>query len=644
MVNWFTALAGGMLCASQAAETEFQMSLGLLPGPESHEICWSTRAGYNYELQVSEDLGAWSPTGVIVAGDGTGVCHPVPVDAPQRYFRVRETTDAHAGAFLLLPEPDTEVDLHEGVCFAFDLDVLDALPSKIHIYQRTAGTSDWEIIGTLTEFTEIDGIRLLRGSAIWIAPSPGCYEVQAAVVDAAGLVTATATRHVDIGQNEAPQIVITSGPVSPSANSQTATFGTTVTDSEDDIAKVEFYDNGELIGTDKVPPYGDEIVPVGGGRNSLYRGLHSITAKAYDTRGAVGETAQAYELEITGGNARPELTITGPAPGSTIAVGDPLTLHFTASDPDGPSDLLRIDAVDLATLEKISDQVPPFDNLTFDTTGWQPGTHTIRLYATDVGGAESRPRELQLYLDDTGTGPTFARELALQISDPVSAAPSNESFTGVEASTSPFSGGVASGMQLDDGIILTSGLAELWNGGDASEGASESLDAGFQNYREPGDPLLEQYVAGFETFDAASLEFDVFSTNGQLEIEYQFGSEEYDEWVNSYNDAFLITINGVVSSFVPDCSDIVAVSSVNQVTPANEHLFLDDDDDILPLVAEPNHGSRVEYDGMIARLRVFAFVTPNQTHRVRLVIGDVNDDQLDSALMVGSVLSRPAFR
>ena len=114
------------------------------------------------------------------------------------------------------------------------------------------------------------------------------------------------------------------------------------------------------------------------------------------------------------------------------------------------------------------------------------------------------------------------------------------------------------------------------------------------------------------------------------------GSEEYESWVGEYNDAFLIMIDGVAASFVPDCSDIVSVSSVNTVAPSNEHLYLDDDQDILPTVPPGHESTRVEYDGMTIRLLVHAFVTPNRNHRVRFVIADVNDGQLDSALLLGA--------
>jgi hypothetical protein len=109
--------------------------------------------------------------------------------------------------------------------------------------------------------------------------------------------------------------------------------------------------------------------------------------------------------------------------------------------------------------------------------------------------------------------------------------------------------------------------------------------------------------------DAAVLEFDVFCDNGQFELEFQFGSEEYVEFVfdevlpGCFNDSFLVLVDDVVVSLTPDCTDIVAVISIHPAITEEEsdpnclqedlaalrgHLYLDDDDDIDPLVLPAN--------------------------------------------------------
>lgn len=609
---------------------------------DQFEVSWWTRPGFNYLLESSPDSVNWEQTWIIEQGSGAAVLHSFPFTDDRRFFRVEESIDSSAEAFLVLPVQDSTVTLDEGVCFSFDLGVFPALPAKIHLYQRSVGGAEtWHLIGTISDFGEDGSLRFVRGSSIWIAREVGSYEVQAAVVDLDGAVLATATRSLTVTGGNGPSVILVSGPSSPSATALVPLFETDLSGSVEVLQRVEFYDNGVLIGADDELPFGDVVEDGNGEIYALLRGTHQITAKAYDVEGGIGETVLPLEVVVTGGNARPTLLIDSPLNGVSVTQGEDLIIEVTLADDDGEADLLRVDALNITNSQGASDLSLPFGPLTIDTTDWEPGSHRLRVSTRDLGGAESYPQFLTVYIQDPAA-PDFAGSLAAVIADPMTAAPSNAAFTGVEASSAEFQDGLASGLQLDSGILLTSGLASLWNGGDLRENTDERLAVRlFNNFEEPGDPVLEQLVDGNKTFDAAVLEFDVFCTHGQLEIDFQFGSEEYDQWVSSFNDAFLISVDGVPASLLPDCSDIVAVSSVNAVFSSNLHLYLDDDDDIAPTVASGSEAVQVEYDGMTIRLRIHAFVTPNQNHRVRLVVVDVNDDLLDSALIVSGVRTVP---
>lgn len=636
----------GALVAAASAQAPIEVDI--VGTAANHQLSWTTTVNYNYQVFMSPDLGTWIDTGIAEQGNGSTITYGLISTADKQFYRIRETVDPYNGGFLVLPGNNDEVDLIDGVCFSFNLDVFSALPAKIRIYQRGYNSGDpWEQIGQITDFDEIDGIKFVRGSAIWLPDAEGEYEVQAAAVDSTGIVIASAVRRVIVGSNQAPSITITSGPTTPSASRQAAIFNAITTDADgDDVRRMEFYDNGILIGTDTTPnetspgvfEFGDDIKDIEGNYYDLLKGTHDITAKAFDSRGAVGETASASQYLVTGGNARPTVDVTSPTNGLIVTQGQSFTVVYTEGDPDGASDIDEVEAYDIVTTNSEIDTASPFDDLTIDTTGWDPGTHTIRVVTSDVSGDESYPLYLTIFVR-TGSGPTFAETLVSSIVDEATAAPSSEVFTGVESSSGMFSSGFDSGLEINGGALLTSGSFALWNAGDDSsneEGMDESDDLNFGlNNQESGDPELEDRVAGDATFDASILEFDAFCSNGQLELVYQFGSEEYEEFVGSFNDGFMATVDGVLVSLVPDCSDIVAVNSVNPVEPINEHLYLDDDLDIDPKVTPSNQSVQVEYDGMTIRLRAHVFVTPNTTHRIKLVIADVNDDRLDSGLFIG---------
>src|SRR4029079_8531064 len=82
-------------------------------------------------------------------------------------------------------------------------------------------------------------------------------------------------------------------------------------------------------------------------------------------------------------------------------------------------------------------------------------------------------------------------------------------------------------------------------------------------------------LSGYQTFDAAVLEFDFVPTANQVVFEYTFASDEYPEWVNTpFNDVFAFYVNGTnhavvlqiagerAAPFVP-----VAVNNINNGNP-----------------------------------------------------------------------------
>lgn len=644
-----------LLTLAASASVTPPIEVGIVGTAENHQLTWTTRLNYNYQVEASPDLENWVDTGIAEPGTGSTItygfictmeqsCTP----QPRMFYRIKESEDPFNGGFLALPTQHQEVDLIDGVCFAFNMEVFDPLPTKIRIYQREYESGDpWVQIGALTEFATRDGVTFVRGSVVWIPPAEGEYEVQAVAVDATGTTTGSAVRHVIVGGNEPPTISITGltgDPPLPSATSLDMIFDVEVDDPDsDDITRVEFFDNGVLIGTDRDAPFGDSITDL---ENNTYRFLkrtHSITAKAYDSRGAIGETAQPFVVQITGGNARPTLAVTSPASNLIIPQGQVVTISYSATDPDGSSDLAAVRATNLRrNAEVASDVAAPFQDLTLDTTGWEPGSHTIVVRAFDAQGDYSYAQTFTLYVQQAN-GQTFAERLVANLIDPLSVAASDETFDGEEASSGEFEDGLTSGLQMDEGVLLSTGLFSYWNAG------NDGGDTGHPWYRE-GDDLLRDRLSGgdpnYTTNDAAALEFDLFCMNGQLEFEFQFGSEEYLEYVEQYNDGFLITVDDVIVSLTPDCLDIVSVDAIHdyvspsvstiglEVPAVREYLYMSNADDIAPNVAPSDLDQLVEYDGMTVKLRGHVLLESGRTYRVRMVIADAKDWVWDSAIFI----------
>lgn len=604
---------------------------------DNHQVSWTTRLNYNYQVDASPDLESWVDTGIAEPGTGSSITYGFSSTADKMFYRVKESVDPYNGGFLALPTQHQEVDLIDGVCFAFNMEVFDPLPAKIRIYQREYESDDpWVQIGAITEFATLDGVTFVRGSVVWIPPAEGEYEVQAVAVDATGTTMGSAVRHVIVGANEPPTVTITGLTGNPTLRSSTALdmlLDVTVNDADGDaITRVEFFDSGVLIGTDREAPYGDSITDLQSFDYDFLKRTHSITAKAYDSRGAIGETAQPYVVQITGGNARPTLAITSPASSLIVPQGQVVTIAYSASDPDGSSDLAEVRATNLRNSEEASDDTAPFHDLTFDTTAWEPGSHTVVVRSFDAQGDYSYAQTFTVYVQQA-SGQTFAERLVANLIDPLSVAASDETFDGEEASSGEFEDGLASGLQMDEGILLSTGQFSYWNGGNDSGGLGYP-------WGRPGDDRLRDRLSGgdsdYITNDAAALEFDLFCENGQLEFELQFGSEEYEEYVGDFNDGFLITVDDVIVSLLPDCSDIISVNSVNRDPnySQNGHLFLDNEDDIAPGVNPSDLDQLVEYDGMTVKLRGHVLLEPGRTYRVRMVIADALDGVWDSSILL----------
>lgn len=675
-------LAFGSLAASSLL-AQSPVVLDVTGNAAEHQLTWTTELGFNYHIFVSTDLENWTDTGIVEPGCGSPVGYRIAPDPPepQLYYQIWASAGS---AFLLLPCQWEEAALTDGVCFAFDLNTLMTDPERVLIWKRDYGSNDpFDLIGALTDFAEIDNIKFLRGSAVWVPDQTdlGEFEFLIEAVDDLGGIIEEVTRHVRVSPNLPPAITIDGVLNVPGESPLTVEgqiaprFSTTVSDpdvlghpafrTDDVIRRVEFFANGVHIGTDFTEPFGDQLRDITGAQffDLLFRGIHEITARVYDSRGGVGETSLPFIINVTPLqgqtlNARPSLTITSPPNGTDLVQGEDLLITVSVSDLDGEGDINGVDAVDMMMGgQSGNDLEAPFTEIELNTTTWLPGIHTVEVTATDKSGHssdDSFPRYLQVRIVDPDDA-TFAADLVEVITDPGSADPSEADFSGLEISSDEFSDGVISGLDLDEGILLTTGQFQIWNGRDDGEEEETIWDL-------VGDRGLEDRIAGTFTRDGAVLEFDVECEDSQLEFRVQFGSEEYLEWVDNplefgcKNDAFIITVDGVVVSQLPDCSNIVAVSTIHPSTswllpsycllpgevlaPKNEHLYLSDSeiDARVQAINPANQPIQVEYDGMCIALRFHAFVTPGE-HHVRIVIADVDDERHDSGLFIeaGSV-------
>lgn len=227
-------------------------------------------------------------------------------------------------------------------------------------------------------------------------------------------------------------------------------------------------------------------------------------------------------------------------------------------------------------------------------------------------------------------------------------ATSNQVFTGVSGFWPPagdtlsqlgtFSNGSAS-IGIDEGVVLTNGrTSEIGQANTASfTGYSYSLQP--SNIQDPDLLILSGEVP---LYDVAILEFDFTPTTDFINFDYVFASDEYCELQNVFNDvfAFLISgpgINGPFSNgaeniaVLPDGTPI-STRSINDGN--NAALFrsnsVEGGSDFCS--GPPSAIEYIEFDGFTVPLTASAQVIPCETYHLKLILADVNDSFIHSAV------------
>jgi hypothetical protein len=194
-------------------------------------------------------------------------------------------------------------------------------------------------------------------------------------------------------------------------------------------------------------------------------------------------------------------------------------------------------------------------------------------------------------------------------------------------SSATFTGGLASGIGMDAGIILTSGQAADAPGPNLSDSVSKSFG--------PGDTDLAALVLT-TTFDATVLEFDFVSAGGDLFFNYVFASDEYNEWTNSqYNDVFAFFLDTTNIALIPGTSTPVSVNNVNGGNPlgtnASNSAFFNNND-----IDDGGPFFDIQYDGFTDVFTATALGLSPGMHHIKLAIADTSDGAWDSAVFIQS--------
>ena len=184
--------------------------------------------------------------------------------------------------------------------------------------------------------------------------------------------------------------------------------------------------------------------------------------------------------------------------------------------------------------------------------------------------------------------------------------------------------GVNSDIGFDSGVILSSG--NITEAPGPNNSANTGTNLGFS-----GTAQMDG-LAGANTFDAITLEFDFEVQSSFIQFNYVFASEEYPEFAppnnSSFNDvfAFFISGPGIVGeqniALVPSSTNPVSINNINPVT--NNQYYNDN-----------LGGQDIEFDGFTTILEAArGNLTACQVYHLKLVICDAGDGVYSSAVFL----------
>ena len=209
-------------------------------------------------------------------------------------------------------------------------------------------------------------------------------------------------------------------------------------------------------------------------------------------------------------------------------------------------------------------------------------------------------------------------------------------FTGENDQIGLFSDyGALFGPSFTEGIILSTGkVIDVVS----EKNEVDNTTTVFNEY------AVEDIDLGKDVYDPAKLSFTFVPTFNTLTLDFIFGSEEYNEYVQSkYNDKLELLVNGVNCAKTPD-GQIFSINTVNDRAnfppvhgehgeSSNPELYINndpgmDEEDGRFERSVANYATQM--DGFTKLIRCQASVIPNQENTLIIGIVDKGDARLDS--------------
>ena len=261
------------------------------------------------------------------------------------------------------------------------------------VVAAAATTNNDAAVSALVFLDGATPIGTLTGAPFAVTWNPtvaGAHNLTARATDRQGRVTTSPPVSVTVDLTN-PTAALTA-PANGAIVSGTVQVTATATDGTA-IARVEFYEGANLIGTDAVAPFA-----MAWNTATVATGAHTLKARAYDT---VGNTADSASIAVTVSSDVTPPTVSISAPGQGAAITG--TVLWTAVATDNVA-VTRVELYDGATLIATLTSSPY--TLNWNTATAAVGAHSLTARAFDAPGNSATSAAVNVTIDRTA--PTVA--------------------------------------------------------------------------------------------------------------------------------------------------------------------------------------------------------------------------------------------
>lgn len=192
---------------------------------------------------------------------------------------------------------------------------------------------------------------------------------------------------------------------------------------------------------------------------------------------------------------------------------------------------------------------------------------------------------------------------------------------------------------LAEGIIIRTGIATHT----AGMYTNTNLSSAINNVNDPDLDTIADAVSGQNgsITDTAFLQFDFTPISSDFNFNFIFASNEYGEWQCAFSDAFAFFLTDLSTGTTTNLAIVEGTTTPISVTSIRDNTHNNGCTSENPTLFDTYNvdnpaTSTINMRGYTTSMSASSTLTPGITYRIRLVIGDFNNQDFDSAVFIDS--------